>query len=168
LGIAGGSPKNTNRKNSWIWIASAWFLVVRISEYYTLRTDLGHELTLEGSLRYTVVEFGFWLIMTPIMAKTDLLQEARSGRFIYERQEDTAQKVRIWGDSAVITAKLWAKGTEDGKPFDYTVKPCWMRSLLALDPTAIASKLPAGLLSPMAAVFQTAADSGGSHEFMSR
>ena len=53
--------------------------------------------------------------------KTDLLQEARSGRFIYERQEDTSQKVRIWGDSAVITAKLWAKGTENGKPFDYTV-----------------------------------------------
>lgn len=53
--------------------------------------------------------------------KTDLLQEARSGRIIYERQEDTAQKVRIWGDSAVITAKLWAKGTENGKPFDYTV-----------------------------------------------
>jgi ketosteroid isomerase-like protein len=53
--------------------------------------------------------------------KADLLQEARSGRFIYERQEDTAQKVRIWDDSAVITAKLWAKGTENGKPFDYTV-----------------------------------------------
>lgn len=53
--------------------------------------------------------------------KTDLLQEARSGRFIYERQEDAAQKVRIWGDSAVITAKLRAKGTENGKPFDYTV-----------------------------------------------
>jgi ketosteroid isomerase-like protein len=53
--------------------------------------------------------------------KTDLLQEARSGRFVYERQEDTAQKVRIWSDCAVITAKLWAKGTENGKPFDYTV-----------------------------------------------
>ena len=53
--------------------------------------------------------------------KTDLLQEARRGGFIYERQEDTGQKVRIWGDSAVITAKLWAKGTENGKPFDYTV-----------------------------------------------
>jgi hypothetical protein len=33
-----------------------------------------------------------------------------------------------------------------------------MRSLLALDPTAIASKLPVGLLTPMAAVFQTAAE----------
>jgi len=57
------------RKHSWIWIAAGWFLVVRISEYYTLRTDLGHELTWEGSLRYTVVELGFWLIMTPIMAR---------------------------------------------------------------------------------------------------
>ena len=53
--------------------------------------------------------------------KSDLLQEARSGRIIYERQEDTAQKVRVWGDAAVITAKLWEKGTENGKPFDYTV-----------------------------------------------
>ena len=53
--------------------------------------------------------------------KSDLLQEARSGRIIYERQEDTAQKVRVWGDAAVITAKLWEKGTENGKPFDYTL-----------------------------------------------
>ena len=53
--------------------------------------------------------------------KSDLLQEARSGRMVYERQEDADQKVRIWGNAAVITAKLWAKGTENGKPFDYTV-----------------------------------------------
>jgi ketosteroid isomerase-like protein len=56
-----------------------------------------------------------------IYPKSDLLQEARSGRMIYERQEDTAQKVRVWGDAAVITAKLWEKGTENGKPFDYTL-----------------------------------------------
>lgn len=54
-----------------------------------------------------------------IYTKSDLLQEARSGRMIYERQEDTAQKVRVWGDAAVVTAKLWEKGTENGKPFDY-------------------------------------------------
>jgi ketosteroid isomerase-like protein len=56
-----------------------------------------------------------------IYTKSDLLQEARSGRMIYERQEDTAQKVRVWGDTAVITAKLWAQGTESGKPFEYTL-----------------------------------------------
>jgi uncharacterized protein DUF4440 len=53
--------------------------------------------------------------------KADLLEEARSGRIVYEHQEDSAQTVRIWGDTAVVTAKLWEKGTENGKPFDYTV-----------------------------------------------
>jgi len=56
-----------------------------------------------------------------IYTKSELMQEARSGRMIYERQEDTAQRVRVWGDAAVITAKLWEKGTENGKPFDYTL-----------------------------------------------
>jgi ketosteroid isomerase-like protein len=51
--------------------------------------------------------------------KADLLEEARSKRVIYEHQEDSNQKVRVWGDTAVVTALLWAKGTEDGKPFDY-------------------------------------------------
>lgn len=53
--------------------------------------------------------------------KADLLEEARTGRIAYEQQEDSAQMVRIWGDTAVVTAKLWEKGTEDGKSFDYTV-----------------------------------------------
>lgn len=51
--------------------------------------------------------------------KGDLLEEARSQRMVYEHQEDSAQTVRVWGDTAVVTALLWAKGTEDGVPFDY-------------------------------------------------
>ena len=51
--------------------------------------------------------------------KVDLLNEARSGRYAYERQEDSQQTVRVWGDTAVITALLWAKGTEAGKAFDF-------------------------------------------------
>jgi ketosteroid isomerase-like protein len=51
--------------------------------------------------------------------RPDLLEEARSKRVTYERQEDSNQKVRVWGDTAVVTALLWAKGNEDGKPFDY-------------------------------------------------
>ena len=53
--------------------------------------------------------------------KQDLLSEARSGAVQYQHQEDTEQTVRVWGDTAVVTAKLWEKGTEHGKPFDYTV-----------------------------------------------
>jgi ketosteroid isomerase-like protein len=56
-----------------------------------------------------------------IYTKADLLEEARSKRLVYEHQEDSEQKVRVWGDTAVITALLWAKGTESGKPFDYKV-----------------------------------------------
>jgi ketosteroid isomerase-like protein len=51
--------------------------------------------------------------------KRDLLEQARGKRVVYEHQEDSAQRVRVWGDTAVVTALLWAKGTEDGKAFDY-------------------------------------------------
>jgi ketosteroid isomerase-like protein len=52
-------------------------------------------------------------------SKRDLLEEARSKRMHYECQEDSQQEVRVWGDTAVVTALLWAKGTQDGKSFDY-------------------------------------------------
>jgi ketosteroid isomerase-like protein len=47
--------------------------------------------------------------------KTDLLKAAHSKNVVYEHQSDTEQTVRVWGDTAVVTAKLWEKGTEDGK-----------------------------------------------------
>jgi ketosteroid isomerase-like protein len=56
-----------------------------------------------------------------VFTKDDLLAEARRGNVVYEYQRDTNQKVRVWGDTAVITAMLEAKGTEDGAPFDYTL-----------------------------------------------
>jgi ketosteroid isomerase-like protein len=64
--------------------------------------------------------------------KADLLKEARGGRLHYDRQDDTDQTVRVWGDTAVITAKLWAKGTEIGKPFDYTL---WFSDTYVRTPT---------------------------------
>lgn len=64
-------------------------------------------------------------------SKIDLLNEARSGRILYEHQEDSEQTVRVWGDSALVTARLWEKGTENGKPFDYTV---WFRDLYVRTP----------------------------------
>jgi ketosteroid isomerase-like protein len=53
--------------------------------------------------------------------KSDLLKEARSGQYRYEHQEDTEQTVRVWGDTAVVTAKLRANGKQNGRPFDYTL-----------------------------------------------
>ncbi|HXQ79365.1 MAG: nuclear transport factor 2 family protein [Thermoplasmata archaeon] len=57
-----------------------------------------------------------------VFTKEDLLAEARSGRIVYERQDDSQRTVRVWGDTAVVTALLWAKGREDGTPFEYW---CW-------------------------------------------
>jgi hypothetical protein len=37
----------------------------------------------------------------------------------YERQDDTKQTARIWGDTAVITALLTETGSDDGRRFDY-------------------------------------------------
>ena len=51
--------------------------------------------------------------------KSDLLDEAKNQRRIYEHQEDTDKTVRMWGDTAIVTANLWEKGTEDGKPFEH-------------------------------------------------
>jgi ketosteroid isomerase-like protein len=56
-----------------------------------------------------------------IVQKPDLLAEAHSARVQYEVQDDTDQTVRLWGDTAVITAKLHEKGTDGGKAFDYVL-----------------------------------------------
>jgi ketosteroid isomerase-like protein len=54
-----------------------------------------------------------------IYTKADLLKEASAKAVVYERQEDSNQTVRIWGNTAVITALLWAKGKDHGRPFEY-------------------------------------------------
>lgn len=54
-----------------------------------------------------------------VYTKADLLEEARSTDVVYAYQEDASQTVRLWGNTAVVTALLWAKGTDKGEPFDY-------------------------------------------------
>jgi ketosteroid isomerase-like protein len=54
-----------------------------------------------------------------VYTKQELLAEARAGTVTYEHQEDTNRTVRVWGNTAVITALLWEKGTNNGTPFDY-------------------------------------------------
>ena len=56
-----------------------------------------------------------------VFTKADLLADARSGKTVYERQDEEAgsQKVRVWGDTAVVTALLWIKGMREGKAMDY-------------------------------------------------
>ena len=59
-----------------------------------------------------------------VFTREDHLQAARNQERSYERQDEEpgTQTVRVWGDTAVLTALLWIKGTSrDGKPFDYRV-----------------------------------------------
>jgi ketosteroid isomerase-like protein len=51
--------------------------------------------------------------------KADLVNDAAGGKTHYEHQQDTQQTVIVSGDTAVVTAKLWAKGIEDGVKVDY-------------------------------------------------
>jgi len=52
--------------------------------------------------------------------KADLLNEARQKSRVYAHQEELEQKVRVWGDTAVVTALLWIQAKEsDGKTSDY-------------------------------------------------
>ena len=51
--------------------------------------------------------------------KADLLKSARDKDQIYEHQEDTEQTVRVWGDTAVVTALLWLKYTNKDGAQDY-------------------------------------------------
>ena len=54
-----------------------------------------------------------------VSTKTNLLDEAKGKKITYEHQEELEQKVRLWGNAAVVTAKLWGKGTNNGKSFEW-------------------------------------------------
>ena len=51
--------------------------------------------------------------------KADLLASATDGKTRYEHQVASSRMVHVWGDTAVVTALLWLKGTSEGKEFDY-------------------------------------------------
>lgn len=55
-----------------------------------------------------------------IETREDVLTAARERHIEYERQvEDPGtQTVRVWGDTAVVTARLWLKGTRHGTTFE--------------------------------------------------
>ena len=51
-------------------------------------------------------------------SKADMLEDAKRGD-TYEHNDEEVQTVRVWGDTAVVTAKLWEKFTSEGKSYDH-------------------------------------------------
>jgi ketosteroid isomerase-like protein len=63
--------------------------------------------------------------------KKDLLDDARAGATKYEKQDELEQKVRVWGDTAVVTALLWVKSTTGGRSAEYKL---WFSDTYARTP----------------------------------
>jgi ketosteroid isomerase-like protein len=69
-----------------------------------------------------------------VFNKADLLDSARKKEVTYERQDEElgSQKVRVWRDTAVVTALLWIKSLQGGKPADYKL---WFSDTYVRTPT---------------------------------
>ena len=69
-----------------------------------------------------------------ISNKADLIESARKKEVTYERQDEEpgTQKVRVWGDTAVVTALLWIKAEQGSKPVDYKL---WFSDTYVRTPT---------------------------------
>jgi hypothetical protein len=66
-----------------------------------------------------------------IYTRAHLLADATSGTVTYTHQEDSQRAVRIYGDTAIVTALLWEAGTDAGQPFDRKVwfSDTWVRTV---------------------------------------
>ena len=55
-----------------------------------------------------------------VITRDELLDSARRKEIEYEIQDEDpgTQTVRVWGDTAVVTARLRIKGLKDGRPFE--------------------------------------------------
>ena len=55
-----------------------------------------------------------------VNTRQEQLEEARDKIIVYEHQEEDpgTQTVRVWGDTAVVTARLWIKGVSRGVAVD--------------------------------------------------
>jgi ketosteroid isomerase-like protein len=69
-----------------------------------------------------------------VFNKADLLDSARKKEVTYERQDEEpgSQKVRVWEETAVVTALLWIKSVQGGKPADYKL---WFSDTYVRTPT---------------------------------
>jgi ketosteroid isomerase-like protein len=65
-------------------------------------------------------EFALILGDGTVVTRDQLLESAKRKEIVYEIQDEDpgTQTVRVWGDTAVVTARLRIKGARNGTPFD--------------------------------------------------
>ena len=88
----------------------------------------------EGMARILHDDFVLVLGNGSAHTKAALVAEAKAQSITWEHQEEEpgTQKVRVWGDTAVVTAKLWVKGSQGGKGFDHKL---WFSDTYVRTPT---------------------------------
>ena len=89
-----------------------------------------------GMARILHPDFVLILGSGAVVTREALLQSARAKATVYEHQEEDpgTQTVRVFGDTAVVTARLWLKGAApDGSaPFD---RRLWFSDTYVRTPT---------------------------------
>jgi hypothetical protein len=104
---AHATPSEAKDRDILAGLHSAFQLAVKRNDAATMRRILDHRfvLILGDGRRYS---------------RADLLASAANRRVTYEKQdpEPDTRSVRLLGDMAVITARVWLKGTRDGVAFD--------------------------------------------------
>jgi ketosteroid isomerase-like protein len=116
---AGGSPASRADEKEVAALDTLYQKAVRNNDVATMDRILSEDFVLVTGKGRT-------------QTKADLLKESSSGNIVYEHQEDTNQAVRVWGNTAVVTAFLWAKGMDKGKAFDYKL---WFSNVYVRAPT---------------------------------
>lgn len=68
-----------------------------------------------------------------VISRDDIIDGAKSGAYVYEQQDEIegSQTVRVWGDTAVVTALLWLKGKHKDQAFDRKI---WFSDTYVLTP----------------------------------
>lgn len=67
--------------------------------------------------RTTADDYTFITLRGELRTKSDILQGFRSGSFHYESRQISDLKVRVYGNTAVVTGRSIQKGMENGKDY---------------------------------------------------
>jgi ketosteroid isomerase-like protein len=112
-------------------------LVAKLDVEYQAAVKLNDVKTMERILHKDMI-----LVLGNGTTETrdELIKEARDKSITFEQQDEDpgTQTVRVWGDTAVVTARLWVKGVNNGHAFNrhlwFSVHPLAGRGWLGCTP----------------------------------
>ena len=87
-----------------------------------------------GMSKILAEDFVLVLSSGAVISRAELLGDAKNKTIVYQRQEEEAdtQTVRVFGDTAVVTARLWIKGRQGAKPINFKL---WFSDTYARTPS---------------------------------